>query len=140
MLVFVLPCLSCHWEILILWLSQFPLTSKASGSDFVPVVILKNCESERSSILAQLFNVCLKESCFPNCWNFSLVVPIFKNVGEKSTAKNYHPSSLLSKVSKVFEKLLNNRIVDHLEKCGLSSDFQYVFRSSQSTVDLLSCI
>ena len=39
-------------------------------------------------------------------------------------------------VSKVFEKLVNNRIVDHLEKCGLSSDFQYDFRSSQSTADL----
>ena len=46
------------------------------------------------------------------------MVPVIKNVGERSTAKNYHPVSLLSVVSKVFEKLLNNRIVDHLEKCG----------------------
>ena len=37
-------------------------------------------------------------------------------------------------VGKVFEKLVNNRIVDHLEKCGLFSDFQYGFRSSRSTV------
>ena len=72
-----------------------------------------------SYILAELFNECLKESCFPNCWKVSLVVPIFKNVGERSTAKNYHPVSLLSVISKVFEKLVNNRIVDHLEKCGL---------------------
>ena len=49
----------------------------------------------------------------------SLVVPVFKNVGERSTAKNYCPVSLLSVVSKIFEKLVNNRIVDHLEKCGL---------------------
>ena len=41
-------------------------------------------------------------------------------------------------VSKVFEKLLNNRIFDHLEKCALFSDFQYGFRSSQSTADLLT--
>ena len=41
-------------------------------------------------------------------------------------------------VSKVFEKLVNNRIVGHLEKCGLFSDFQYGFRSSQSTADLLT--
>ena len=53
------------------------------------------------------------------------MVPVFKNVGERSTAKNYHPVSLLSVVSKVFEKLVNNRIVDHLEKCGRFSDFQY---------------
>ena len=53
------------------------------------------------------------------------MVPVFKNVGERSTAK-----SLLSVVSKVFEKFVNNRIADHLEKC-LFSDFQYGFRSSR---------
>ena len=42
---------------------------------------------------------------------------------ERSTAKNYCPVSLLSVVSEVFEKLVNNWIVDHLEKCGLFSDF-----------------
>ena len=51
------------------------------------------------------------------------MVPVFKNVGERPTAKNYRPVSLLSVVSKVFEKLVNNRIVDHLEKCDLFSDF-----------------
>ena len=41
-------------------------------------------------------------------------------------------------VSKVFEKLLNNKILCHLEKRGLFSDFQYGFRSSRSTADLLT--
>ena len=83
------------------------------------MLVLKNCEPELSYILAKLFNKCLKESCFPDCWKVSLVVPVFKNVGERSTAKNYHRVSLLSVVSKVFEKIVNNRIVDHLEKYGL---------------------
>ena len=65
---------------------------------------------------------------------------MFKNVGEMSTAKNYRPVSFLSVVSKVFEKLVNNRIVDYLEKCNLFSDFQYVFRASQSTADLLTVV
>ena len=43
-------------------------------------------------------------------------------------------------VSEVFEKLVNNRIVDHLEKCGLFSDFQYGFRSFRSTADLLTVV
>ena len=43
-------------------------------------------------------------------------------------------------VSKVFEKLVNNKIVDRQEKCGLFSDFQYGFRSSGSTADLLTVI
>ena len=88
--------------------------SKASGPDCIPVVVLKNCEPELSYILAELFNKCLKESCFPDCWKVSLVVPVSKNVGERSTAKNYRRDSLLSVVSKVFKKLGNYRIVDHL--------------------------
>ena len=105
--------------------------SKASGPDFIPVVVLKNCESKLSYILAnKLFNKCLKESCFPECWKVSSVVPVFNNVGERSTTKNYCPVTLLSVASKVFEKLVNNRILDHLEECGFFSDFQYGFRFS----------
>ena len=113
--------------------------SKASGPDFIPVVVLKNCELELSCILAELLNKCLKESCFPDCWEVSSVVPILNNVGEKSTARNYRPVSLLSAVSKVFEKLVNNKIFDHLDKCDLFSYFQYDF-SSRSTADLLTVV
>ena len=39
-------------------------SSKASGPDCIPVKVLKNCEPELSYILAELFNMCLKEPCF----------------------------------------------------------------------------
>ena len=111
--------------------------SKASGPDCIPVVVLKNFEPELSYILADLFK-CLKESCFPDCWKVSSVVPVFKNFWEKCTAKNYRPVIFLSVVSKVFEKLVNNRIVDHVEKFGFFSHSQFGFRSSRSTADLLT--
>ena len=52
------------------------------------------------------------------------MVPVFKNVEEKCTAKNYHSVGLLSKVIEVFQKLVNNREItiirdNHLEKCEL---------------------
>ena len=103
---------------------------KAPGPDCIPVVVLKNREPQFSYILAELFNNCLKESCFPDRCKVLSLVPVLKNVGERSRAKTYYPISLLSVVSKVFEKLVNNRIVDHLEKCGLFSNFKYGFRSS----------
>ena len=84
--------------------------------------------------------MCLKESCFPDCWKISLVVPVFKNFGQRPITKNYRPVSLLPAVSKVFKKLVNNRVVDHLEKCGLFSDFQYGFTSSWSTVNFLTVV
>ena len=57
------------------------------------------------------------------------MVPVFKNFGEKSTGKNYSTVSLLSVITKVFEELINNRILDHLEKSDLFSDFQYGLRN-----------
>ena len=62
--------------------------SKASGPDCIVVVVLKNGKPELSYVLAELVNMCLKESCFPDCWKGLLVVAVFKNVGERSTAKN----------------------------------------------------
>ena len=41
--------------------------SKASSPDCIPLEVVKNCEPELSYILAELFNKCLKESCFPDC-------------------------------------------------------------------------
>ena len=84
--------------------------SKTSCPDCIPVVLLKNKEPELSY-------KCLKEPCFPDCWKVSLVVHVFKTVGDRSTAKYYRPVSLLSVFSKEFEKVVNNRIADHLEKC-----------------------
>ena len=52
------------------------------------------------------------------------MVPVFKNVGKRSLAKNFCSVILFSVVSKVFEKFVNNKIVSYLEKYGLFfSDF-----------------
>ena len=99
---------------------------KASVLDCIPVVALRSYESELSYILVELLKICLRESCFRDCWKVSLVVPVFKDVGESFTTKSYHPVSLLSVVSKVFEKLVNNKIVDHLKKWAFYLIFSMV--------------
>ena len=65
------------------------------------------------------------------------MVPAFKNVGERSTAKNYFHVNLNSVVSRIFEKHVHNKIADKLKICGLFCDFKYVFRSSRLTADFL---
>ena len=82
------------------------LHGKVSGLDFVPVVVLKN-EPELSCLPAEgiLFSKSLKG------------VPVFKNIWDKYMTKSYYPVSLLSVISKVFQKLVNNRLFDHLKKC-----------------------
>ena len=55
--------------------------SKACGSDCIHEAVLKKCERQLSCILAELFNICLTESCCPGCWMVSYVVSVYKNVG-----------------------------------------------------------
>ena len=84
-------------------------SSKASGPDCIPVVVLKNCEPELSYILAKLFNICLKESCFPDCWKVSSVVPVFGHISKCSfgnghafdTQNLFHSLKLFLLINKV---------------------------------------
>ena len=92
-------------------------SSKASGPNCIPMVVLRNCEPELLYILAELFNMCLKELYFLDFWKVLSVVSVFKNVGER--------------FSSVISKLVNNTVFDHLEKCDLFSDFQYGFSRSR---------
>ena len=68
----------------------FKLSASAAASEFcIPVVVLNNCGPELFYILAELFNKCLKESCFPDCLKVLLVVPVFmlgKGLQLKTTA------------------------------------------------------
>ena len=45
----------------------------ACGADYISLVALKHGEPELSYILAELFNKCLQESCFPNCWDAACI-------------------------------------------------------------------
>ena len=106
---------------------MFKLGASAAASEF--------CEWVQVGIdvyisYRALILMTLKESCFPDCREVSSVVPVFKNISERSRAKKYRPVSLPSVVSKVIEKLVNNRIVDHLENSRFLSDLQYGVRSS----------
>ena len=117
-------------------------SSKVCGPDCIAVVVLRNHELELSCTLVELFNMCLKESCFPYCWEAWLMVLVFKNVEnfeERSSAKNFHRVSLFSVVSKVFEKLVNNDCWSPREMWPFS-DFQCGFRVFWSTPDLLTVV
>ena len=66
-----------------------------SGANCILVVVLKNHQLELLYILAELFNMCLRESCFPDCWKVLLVLPVFKDVRERSAVKTCCPVGLV---------------------------------------------
>ena len=113
-------------------------STKATGSDGISEVVLKNISPELSPLLGKLSNCCLKEKCFPNIWKLSSVCPVFKIAGERSSPSQYRPISLLSVISKLLEAVINQRVLAHLSKNNLLSDKQYGFRSSRSTADALT--
>ena len=98
---------------------------KAFGPDCIPVVVLKNCVQK--SLVFQIVRGFLQSSLY------------LRVLGVRPTTKNSRPVSLLSVVCKVFEKHVT-RLFDHLEKCGLFSDFQYGFKSFRPTADLLTVV
>ena len=56
---------------------------KASGPDCILVVVLKNCEPQLSYVLDDLFNMCLQEFVFPDCWKVSSEVPVLETYHKK---------------------------------------------------------
>ena len=105
------------------------ITNRQRRLLLIPVVVLRNCEPELSYILAELFNMCMNRSCFPDRWKVSFFWLQLKTI-----------TLLVFFLCKVFQKLVSNTVVDHLEKCGLFSNFQYGFRSSRSTAVFLTAV
>ena len=112
-------------------------SSNSSDPDCILVVILKNCEPELSYILAELFKMCLVFQIVGRFYLWSLYL---RMLGKGLLPETSTLFSLFSVVSEVFEKLVNMRIIDHLQNFGLFSDFQYGFRSYWSTADLLNIV
>ena len=84
-----------------------------------------------TSILAKIINKSFNEGVFPQQLKTARVVPIFKE-GSKTDVGNYRPISLLSSISKIFEKLMYNRIMEFLSFNGILHEMQYGFRQGRS--------
>ena len=78
-------------------------------------------------LLEQLFSVIWQEEIVPRQWRNGLIVHIFKK-GDRENPGNYRGITLLSVVGKVFCKILNNRLVQCLDKEGALHEGQAGFR------------
>ena len=81
---------------------------KSSGHDGISNEILKCCSPVIENYLTNCFNNCIEKQFFPNSLKVAKVIPLYKK-GNANDPGNYRPISLLSSLSKVFEKLLYHR-------------------------------
>jgi len=109
--------------------------SKAVGPDEISPRLLKRCSKELSNPVALLFNNCIQQGKWPSKWKLSHVVPIHKK-GNKSEVKNYRPVALLSAVNKILEKIIGERLTEHLNKHNLMCSRQFGFKKKHSAADL----
>ena len=88
--------------------------SKASGPDNLSCLLLKSYADIFHGPLAHLFRMALSSGTYPSQWKAANLVAVHKS-GKKQNVQNYRPISLLPQVSKVFEKILCQRILQHVQ-------------------------
>ena len=103
------------------------LVSLSTKQNYIPNHILKLCKNSLSLFLAQILNLCIKRGIYPQSLKCAQVVPIYKG-GPWDLRTNYRPISLLSRINKIFENLLYNRLYTYLEQNSMLSSHQYGFR------------
>ena len=85
-------------------------------------------------ILVAMFNDCIEKGTFLNILKIGQIIPVYKN-GAKDQCCNYRPISLLSPLSKIFEKCLHARLYSYFEKYKILTPQQYGFKQNSSTAE-----
>lgn len=109
------------------------------GADNITSHDLKEVADIIAPILVQIFNEHLALGTFPNCLKITEIVPIYKD-GDRDQCNSYRPISLLPTIGKVFEKLINKRLLDFLESDEATKidPNQFGFQQKSSTDAALS--
>lgn len=109
---------------------------KSPGHDGIRSETLKEIVKEVSPLLVYLMNFTFSIGSFPNILKLGQIRPLFKQ-GSKTDVNNYRPISLLSNISKIFEKIIKKQMIKFLDKHNIISDKQFGFRTGKSTEDAL---
>lgn len=131
-------------------LTQLPLTnnheveaiinslkpSTSAGLDEISAKILKHCSKALISPLTKIINLSLAQGHFPSALKQSKVYPKLKS-GSLLEATNYRPISLIPTCSKVIEKVVLKRLMDHCERHHLLTDKQHGFIKGKSTTSAI---
>jgi flavodoxin len=108
-------------------------TSKACGPYSIPTKILKEFSNFLITPITAIINKSLREGIFPSLLKNALVCAIFKK-GDKTKCGNYRPISLLSNISKIFERIMYNRIESFLDEYDTIYEYQFGFRKNTQPI------
>ena len=106
--------------------------NKAAGFDYLSSNIIIDAYDSLKNILFHIFKVSIKQGIFPDSLKIAKVTPIFKS-GAKDNVSNYRPISILPVFSKVLERIMYNRVYNHLDSKDLLYEKQFGFQRNNST-------
>ena len=98
---------------------------KATGCDNIPPKVLKAAADPLSLPITKLINTMIDKQCFPESLKMAQVTPIYKK-DDPFVLKNYRPVSILPSISKIFERILNDQLLDHFNT--IFHDYLAAFR------------
>ena len=112
-------------------------SKNCEGFDRIPVRILTDGINEITPVLSHIFNLIYKQKQIPDQWRVSKVIPLFKK-GNPNMIENYRPISNLCSTSKIFEKLILQRLneLETINNISLTGKPQHGFKKGHSTATL----
>ncbi|CAH2228192.1 jg2997, partial [Pararge aegeria aegeria] len=110
---------------------------KAPGPDAIPPEVIKSAICNNTGYFTRLFNSLLKQGTFPDSWKVGKLVLIDKPKKSFSDRTKYRPICLLNVIAKTYERLINIRLTQEIEKSGGLHKNQYGFRPGRTTVDAI---
>lgn len=110
--------------------------NKSTGIDNLKAEALKTISEDIADPFAFILNNCMEIGLWPSAFKESLIIPIYKS-GDISKVHNYRPISLITNLTKVFEKIIKLRLNSYIKKYNILSDKQFGFKEKVSTQDAI---
>ena len=110
--------------------------NKACGHDKIINEFILNAPFQVKYFMLLLFNCILTLEYFPASWAIGSIIPVYKK-GDKNDVNNYRGITLLSCISKLFTRIINNRLNEWAETEEVLTEAQFGFRKGRSTSDCL---
>ena len=109
--------------------------NKSPGEDGIINEYLKASITKMVGLYTAFFNKILDDGVYPEMWSKGLIIPIYKNKGDRKDPNNYRGITLLSCVGKLFTSVLNERLKAYCATNNIINENQAGFRSKYSTTD-----
>ena len=108
---------------------------KSPGPDGITNEMIIHLDTTARLKLLEIFNLSWEEGRVPQMWKEAIMIPIHKKGKDKTKSSSYRPISLTSCVVKTMERIVNRRLMFHLETGKNISEEQAGFRQFRSTED-----